>query len=344
MQLDIEVVRFLARQFAEKSEVALAAPLQEERGISRQAAAAMLGRLVKNGFLDPGAGLKPKTYVLHGLEHVDETFDLAGLEEHVVWVEHLKLRLAGYLTPEALNIWEYGVTEMINNAIDHSQGMTLRVQLFVNAAYTSCYVADDGEGIFKRIKRLCNLPDERQAILELAKGKLTTDPSRHSGEGIFFSSRAFDNFRILSSGLTFDHVHDQPDLLLEHGLEDAKGTTVFMRHGNACPRVLREVFDQFAEPDEYTFSKTIVPVRLAKMGAETLVSRSQAQRLLARVDRFKTVILDFEGVETIGQAFADEIFRVYRNDHPEVELRHRKTNEQILGMIRRAQAHDTPAR
>lgn len=342
MQLDIDVARFLAKQFAEKSEVALAGPLQEERGISRQAATAMLGRLVRNGFLSPGTGQKPKTYFLRVLEHVEETFELAGLEEHVAWVEHLKPRQTGHLTPEALNVWEYGVTEMINNAIDHSQGKTLRVQLFVTAAYSSCYITDDGEGIFKRIKRLCNLPDERQAILELAKGKLTTDPSRHSGEGIFFSSRAFDNFRILSSGLTFDHVHEQPDLLVEHGFEDANGTTVFMRHSNACTRALREIFDQFAEPDEYTFSKTIVPVRLAKMGAESLVSRSQAQRLLARVDRFKTVILDFEGVETIGQAFADEIFRVYRNIHPEVELHHRKTNEQILGMIRRAQAHDKP--
>lgn len=340
MQLDIDVAKVLANQFAEKSEAALAGPLQEARGISRQAATAMLGRLVRNGLLSPGTGQKPKTYFLRNLANVDKSFELAGLEEHVVWVEHLKPLLADHVTPEALNIWEYGVTEMINNAIDHSQGSTLRVQLYVNAAYSSCYITDDGEGIFKRITRLCKLPDERQAILELAKGKLTTDPSKHSGEGIFFSSRAFDYYRILSCGLTFDHVHDKPDLMIEHGPIEVKGTTVFMRHGNARTRALREVFDQFAEPDEYTFSKTVVPVRLAKMGAESLVSRSQAQRLLARIDRFKTVVLDFDGVETIGQAFADEIFRVFHNAHPDVELIHSKTNEQILGMIRRAQAHD----
>lgn len=345
MQPDIEIVRFLARQFASTTEVALAGPLQQDRGISRQAAAAMLGRLVKNGFLSPGQGQKPKTYFLRPLVHIDEMFALEGLEEHVVWVEHLKPHMVDHLTPDALNIWEYGVTEMINNAIDHSQGTTLRVQLYVSAAYSSCYITDNGEGIFKRITRLCNLPDERQAILELAKGKLTTDPSKHSGEGIFFSSRAFDFYRILSSGLTFDHVHNEPDLLVEHGVEDpmAQGTTVFMRHGNACERTLREVFDQFAEPDEYTFSKTVVPVRLAKMGAESLVSRSQAQRLLARIDRFKTVILDFEGVETVGQAFADEIFRVFSNNHPDVELLTRRTNDQIQGMIRRARAHGADA-
>lgn len=343
MQLDIDLVRFLNTQFAQRPEVALAGPLQQARSISRQAAAGMLSRLVERGYLHPGSGERPKTYVLSTLAHFDQTFPLAGLEEHVVWADHAKPYLADHVTPESLSVWEYGITEMVNNAIEHSQGTTLRVQLFVNAAYGSCYITDDGEGIFRRITRLCKLPDERQAILELAKGKLTTDPSHHSGEGIFFSSRAFDSYGIFSGGLVFDHVHDGPDLLLEHGHEEAKtqGTSVYMRHGNACPRVLREVFDQFAEPDEYTFSKTIVPVRLAKMGAESLVSRSQAQRLLARIDRFKTVVLDFDGVETIGQAFADEIFRVFERSHPEVELVTASTNDQIQNMIRRARAHDS---
>jgi len=339
MRTDPSMARFLAAQFADKAEVALAAPLQEARGISRQAATALLGRMVKNGLLVPGTGQRPKTYFLGILKDVSKEFLLDGLEEHVVWAEYLKPVLTDLLTPEALNVWEYGVTEMINNAIDHSQGTKLKVQLYANVAFTSCYIGDDGEGIFRRITRLCNLPDERQAILELAKGKLTTDPTHHSGEGIFFSSRAFDSYRILSNGLTFDHVHDEPDFLLEHGRGESYGTTVFLRHGNACTRTLREVFDQFAEPDEYTFSKTIVPVRLARMGAESLVSRSQAQRLLARIDKFKTVILDFEGVETVGQAFADEIFRVFQAGHPDVELHHQKANDQILWMIKRAIAH-----
>ena len=34
-------------------------------------------------------------------------------------------------------------------------------------------------------------------------GKLTTDPHRHTGEGIFFTSRAFDCFEIRSGELRF---------------------------------------------------------------------------------------------------------------------------------------------
>lgn len=66
-------------------------------------------------------------------------------------------------------------------------------------------IRDDGEGIFKKLTRLCNLPDERQALIELSKGKLTTDPDNHSGEGIFFTFRAFDVFMIDSKELQFSH-------------------------------------------------------------------------------------------------------------------------------------------
>ena len=56
---------------------------------------------------------------------------------------------------------------------------------------------------------------------------------------------------------------------------------------------------------------THIPLRLAEYGEDNLVSRSQAKRVLARVDRFEEVILDYSGIRAVGQAFADEIFRVF---------------------------------
>jgi hypothetical protein len=55
-------------------------------------------------------------------------------------------------------------------------------------------VRNDGICIFNKTAEDFNLDDERHAILELSKGKLTSDPSRHNGEGIFFTSRMFDDF------------------------------------------------------------------------------------------------------------------------------------------------------
>ncbi|MBQ7159909.1 MAG: STAS-like domain-containing protein [Treponema sp.] len=65
-----------------------------------------------------------------------------------------------------------------------------------------------------------------------------------------------------------------------------------------------------------------------------LTSRSQARRLLNRLEKFSCVIFDFNGVSFIGQAFADEIFRVYRNKNTRTALQYTNTNEQIENIIR----------
>lgn len=67
------------------------------------------------------------------------------------------------------------------------------------------------------------------------------------------------------------------------------------------------------------------------------IARSQAKRLLQRVDRFRCVVLDFAEVSSIGQAFADEIFRVFANEHPEVELIPMHAPAEVQQMIRRAE-------
>ncbi len=181
-----------------------------------------------------------------------------------------------------------------------------------------------------------NLLDERHAVLELAKGKLTTDPARHTGEGIFFSSRMFDRFGILSGKTYFSHQHGYDEDWIMDGADSGPGTAVFMELNNHTSRTTKRVFDQFTTTDDVSFNKTIVPVRLAQYGQDQLVSRSQAKRLLARVDRFRVVILDFADVSSIGQAFADEIFRVFVNDHPDLELGVVNAAESVRRMIQRA--------
>jgi len=235
-----------------------------------------------------------------------------------VWRELVGPQVAD-LPPNVRDIWQYAVTEMVNNAIDHSGSERVVVELLRDALNTTVYVADEGEGIFLKIQRALNLYDPREAILELAKGKLTTDPAHHTGEGIFFSSKVMDAFDIRSGTLHFMHDEWGADVLLERPA-DAPGTLVLMRLANDSTRILQDVFDQFAAPEEYTFAKTIVPVRLAQHEGEKLVSRSQAKRLTMRFERFKTVVLDFAGVEVIGQAFADEVFRVFHQAHPSTTL------------------------
>jgi hypothetical protein len=54
--------------------------------------------------------------------------------------------------------------------------------------------------------------------------------------------------------------------------------------------------------------------------------------------RFEEVILDFSNVESIGPAFADEIFRVFTRQHPKITLQYANANEEVRKMIMRAQS------
>ena len=237
----------------------------------------------------------------------------------------------------------YGFTEMFNNAIDHSSGSEIRVRIRKNALSTEMLLMDNGVGIFKKIQATMNLLDERHAILELSKGKLTTDPSNHSGEGIFFTSRMFDSFDILSGNIFFTHQFgEDADWILENK-DLSSGTSVWMKIHNHTSRTTKKIFGQYTSGDDFGFNKTVVPVKMAQYGEDKLISRSQAKRVLARIELFKTVIFNFEDVEIIGQAFADEIFRVFALRHPEIELLAIKTSDDVKKMISRIKQGNVPS-
>jgi hypothetical protein len=245
--------------------------------------------------------------------------------------------VVAWLAQNVRDIWHYAATEIINNAIDHSGSQDVQVSVHLNALWAEVLVADEGEGIFVKIQRALNLHDPREAILELAKGKLTTAPERHTGEGIFFTSRALDFFEIESHHLRFSHAPRADDAIAEQAA-DTPGTRARMRLANESPRILREVFDAFTDPAEYSFDKTVVPLRLAQYEGEKLVSRSQAKRVAQRFERFKRVELDFAGVSDIGQAFADELFRVFATAHTAIKITPVNVEPAVAQTIRRALA------
>lgn len=282
---------------------------------------------------------KGKVYSLGVIREESGVFALTpDFSEDKVWRNSFAYVVDG-VNENVSDICYYGFTEMVNNAIDHSEGSSLYISVRRNLEEIRVTIIDNGEGIFRRIKRLCNLIDERQSILELSKGKLTTDPDNHSGEGVFFTSRVFDIFEIYSKELHFSH-HDslEFDYLMDSELmSDDDGTFVFMRVSLNSQREIQEVFDQYTSgPDDFQFNKTVIPVKLAIYDNEKLISRSQAKRLLARIDRFKNIIFDFEEVSSIGQGFADEIFRVYANKNPKLQLMPVNMNDSVEKMVKRA--------
>jgi hypothetical protein len=325
-----------ALEFASKDSLGLTNHLVKEFGISRQSANNHVKALVSEGLLEANGVTRARTYRLAVINSAQKRYPRKGLAEDIAWRDVFAPIV--YDLPENVRrIWQYGVTEMVNNAIDHSGSEFVSVGISRNALFTDGWVLDEGEGIFLKIQKALGLYDPREAILELAKGKLTTEPASHTGEGIFFTSKIFDKFDIVSGKLHFLHNVKPLDILFERP-EDARGTYVIMRLANDSPRTIKAVMDEFAAPEEYSFAKTIVPVKLALYEGEALVSRSQAKRLSMRFERFRYVVLDFSGVNEIGQAFADELFRIFAEAHPQVLLTWINTTDAVENMIKRVRS------
>ncbi|WKZ37824.1 MAG: DUF4325 domain-containing protein [Anaerolineales bacterium] len=317
----------------------------ETFSVSRQAVLKHINSLVKDGTLEVQGKTKNRRYTLKPIFDKTFTFELKGLEEDSVWRISIAPLLEG--TPDNVyKICQYGFTEMLNNAIDHSEGNKVMVNVQKTLKEIQMFIWDDGVGIFNKIQKVFNLSDSLHAILELSKGKLTTDPQKHTGEGIFFSSRIFDAFSITSEKLFFSHSSrldsaKGSDWLLETKDEKISGTAIRMRIRLNSTRTTKGVFDFYSGNEDYDFSKTHVPVFLAQHGDENLISRSQAKRLLSRFEKFKEIILDFQDVGSIGQAFADEIFRVFQSEHPKINFYIVNANEQVMQMINRARMNKT---
>lgn len=316
----------------------LAKQLQGEFGVARTTA---------NRYIDAAidAGLIRRASRGHFSLVTTQTkfsYPIDGLEEHIVWRDDIRPLLAE-LPNNVDAILHYGCTEMINNCIDHSEGTVVMIDVQRTARATRIAIYDDGVGIFRKISDSLDLGDERQSVLELAKGKFTTDPNNHTGEGIFFTCRAMDNYSISSRGTHFSHkAGEDMDWVIGTDYvpvnDDVTGTLVDMSMKSNSATDLDDIYSAY-QGEEVGFVKTIVPVRLLAVGEDRLVSRSQAKRLLNRFDRFKEVVLDFDDVESIGQAFADEVFRVFVLAHPEVKLIPIRQNEAVSRMITRAMAH-----
>ncbi len=316
----------------------LASKAEDRFQVSRSYVNRILRNLTESGRLTASGVSKGRLYALP-ITLATWDFPLRpDLQEHVVWRELVRQELDG-IGRRAMDLCNYGFGEMFNNAVEHSEGGRIHVSVSQSSNEVGITILDDGVGIFHKIQDAFDLSSQAEAAFELSKGKLTTDPEGHSGEGIFFTSRMFDRFSIVSGNLVFRHTPNMGDWLLEAVKDHTPGTLIQMKISPHTTRRMTSIYDEFsASEDNLAFDITHVPVSLLQFGEEMLVSRSQAKRVLARIPLFRRVVLNFSGVKEIGQAFADEMFRVFANEHPDVQLVILNVSPQVKKMIARAGA------
>lgn len=340
-QSKVDVREFILQNVS-KNPDGISSLTRDKFRLSRTSLARYMRELIRDELITATGNTYARRYQLKKIVDLNLSIELyAEQSEDTIWrfriLPHIK-----NLNPNIVDICQYGFTEMFNNAIDHSGSKDAIISFEQTYTTVSISIIDHGIGIFEKIKRDFKLVDERDALLELSKGKLTSDSSKHSGEGIFFTSRMFDEFSIRSGYLFYSRVRkdgDDWDWLIET-IDKPNyeiGTAVYMEISTSANWTPRQVYDRY-QHEEIGFRKTHVPVKLGKYPGEQLVSRSQAKRVLSRFEKFSEVILDFDGVPEIGQPFADEIFRVYRNSHPGVSVTAVRANPTIRRMIDQVRA------
>lgn len=232
------------------------------------------------------------------------------------------------------DILEFSFLEMLNNAIEHSDSKEIFVKFFKDGNDMVFIVRDWGVGIFNNIMKEKKINNKMEAVEFLLKGKQTTDPDKHTGQGIFFTSKLADFFIIASSKKILRFSNEVEDIFVEDSKSNKKGTKITFRIGLKSSRSAKKIFREYTD-DDFEFTKTKIVVKLYKIGVK-FISRSEARRLVVGLDQFKEILLDFKGVETVGQGFVDEIFRVWQNNNPDIKIKFENANENVNFMIKRA--------
>lgn len=312
---------------------ALASHLEQRLGIGRRRARQLLAQLVQAGWLAMDGTPRRPHYRPGALRQVVRHYPLAGLAEDRPWAEHFAPALD--LRPNVACMAQHAFTELLNNAIDHSGGSGVTVSVRQTGLHLQMLISDDGCGLFERIAQAWQIDDAQLAMLELGKGGLTTQPERHLGQGLFFVARTADIFDLHANRQAFQRRRGHSGWFDVRPV-DRQGTSIYVAIALDTSRTLDEVLRSHAEQG-YGLHHTEVSLRLLTGTNIGLESRAQARRVTARLDSFARAHLDFSGIDNIGPAFADELFRVFAGAHPEVQLLPRAAAPRVAAMIAAAQ-------
>jgi len=315
-------------------------------GVSRQYLNQLLSELIADKKILKIGGTRAAFYVSapYAQKHPEiiptifrKKYKNESLEEHKVLMDiEKRFPILADLTENIHSIFTFAFSEMFNNAIDHSRSKVIGVEVALYDKKLSFIIEDSGVGVFRNIMKKKKLDSEIQAIQDLLKGKTTTMPKSHSGEGIFFTSKSADKFDLDSFG--YHLIISRDDVEVKRVSKIKRGTRVVFEIDTMSDLHLTDVFKRFtnlAKNSDHGFDKTEIRVKLYTMSG-VHISRSQARRILSGLEKFKIILLDFDKVPVVGQAFVDEIYRVFQNMHPDIVIQEENMSEGVRFMVLRA--------
>jgi anti-sigma regulatory factor (Ser/Thr protein kinase) len=315
----------------------LAGHLMQRLSISRSSAGKTLRRLVAAQWLERAGTPRRPLYRPGLLRQAVHSYALRSLDEALPWSRDFAPLLD--LSPTVARNAQHAFTELLNNAIDHSGGTSVTVSVRQTPAHLQLLVSDDGCGLFARIGESFAIHDPAQAMLELSKGKLSSQPERHTGRGLYFTARIADILDLHANDSAFQHRAWQRHQWACTRPATRHGTSVFVAISLDSTLSLDAVMrDHSLDGAGYGFERTVVPLQVLTSARGGLESRAQARQVAARLVQFRRAELDFDGIAEVGHSFADELFRVFAREHPGVELVPTRTSPRVTALLASIQA------
>jgi len=323
---------------AEEHPADLAKAVAARAGCGVGKARSLVKHLVNLGWLQASGEGRRVRYSPGSLRQIVQRYPLAGLNEDLPWARDFAPHFE--MPKNVRQLMQHAFTELLNNAIDHSEGQFATVSMRQTPAHLQLLVSDDGRGLFDKIREGFEIEDPAMAMLELSKGKLTSAPERHTGRGLYFTSRLADIFDLHANAVAFQHREWDPRSWKQaRAVRQQQGSAIYLAIALDTTRTLDEVMRSASiDAQGYSIERTTLPLRLIVNEDTGLESRAQARRVAARLTEFKQAELDFTGIEHIGQGFADELFRVFGRNQTAVQLVVKNAGPRVNAMIELAQA------
>ncbi|UDF37031.1 UNVERIFIED_ORG: DUF4325 domain-containing protein [Shinella sp. XGS7] len=337
VRLDLDHLTLWMTAAAREHSLDLADHVAERTGASRRAAQAALRRLVDAQWLRREGSSRRPVYHPGALRQVARSYTLYGLQEDIPWQRDFAPHFE--LPRHVARMVQHGFTELLNNAIDHSGGSSATVSLRQTPSHVQLLVSDDGCGVFDKICSRFELADAQHAMLELSKGRLTSQPEAHTGRGLFFSAQLADVFDIHANNTAYQRRAWEAGGWQRGRALPRQGSSIYMAIALDTTRTLEQVMAAWScDGSGIAFDQTTVALALLTQAGELLESRAQARRIAARLPQFRRATLDFAGIEDIGHAFADELFRVFARSQPALELLPQNMSPRVAAMVQHARA------
>ena len=248
--------------------------------------------------------------------------------------------VGNYITPHLdvvenniKEIIQFSMTALMNNILEHSKAKQFYFKLFKTYNDFHIIIRDNGIGIFKKIQSNLDLEDCLIAAMELAKGRITTDSENHSGDELNAILHLFDIVKIEANRKSLIYNSTLNKWMIENSVHK-HGTSLYLKIDPASNRNCEMIFKKLFDVPN---NRLTIPISLIMVpGMELINSRTQAKSILRNIENFSQVTFDFNQVELIGPAFADELVRESKKKNNLAKLNWINSSKMIDVLMSRA--------